>query len=287
MFARVSAPARPRTTPRASRRALSTRCAPRTPSAPRADLKPRPRQENDCFQIAATSTRALAPPAQFTPAQVFAFKCGLVLGLPLALYKIALDVRAQNIAERRRAAALGAKTRAASALDGRRDGMLRADAVAAKREARSEMRRRTNVMDIPVASNKKREVVMPTRATAKPATKPTAAVESKATARAPKAKGPPVKITLATQCALPDGVGLAVVGDDSAIERPIAMQRVGADRYQIVLEVGSGNLTYMYVAKKGDKLIKENRVKEGKGERTRQIDLDGKPLVIETEAPVF
>jgi hypothetical protein len=43
----------------------------------------------------------------------------------------------------------------------------------------------------------------------------------------------------------------------------------------------------MYVAKKGDKLIKENRVKEGKGERTRQIDLDGKPLVIETEAPVF
>ena len=119
------------------------------------------------------------------------------------------------------------------------------------------------------------------------ATKPTAAVESKATARAPKAKGPPVKITLATQCALPDGVGLAVVGDDSAIERPIAMQRVGADRYQIVLEVGSGNLTYMYVAKKGDKLIKENRVKEGKGERTRQIDVDGKPLVIETEAPVF
>jgi len=221
--------------------------------------------------------------------QAFAFKCGLVLGLPLSLYKIALDVRAQNIAERRRAAALGAKTRVASALDGRRDGMLRADAVTPRRESRADMRQRTNVMDIPVASNKKRDVVLPKRAAATTARTQTTAVEmkTKAKAKGSKVKGVPVKVTLATQCALPDSVDLAVVGDDLAIERPVTLQRVGADRYQVVLELGSGDLTYMYVAKKGDKLIRENRVKEGKGERVRRIDVDGKPLIIETEAPVF
>ena len=54
------------------------------------------------------------------------------------------------------------KTRMSSALEARRNGRLRANAVGDSAK-RAEVRRKTNVTDIPIASNVKREVKLPKR----------------------------------------------------------------------------------------------------------------------------
>ena len=234
-----------------------------------------------------SSSRVSAPtvPA-LTPLQSAAFKCGLLLGAPLALYKIALDVRNQNIAERKRALAASDKTRISTALDARRDGRLRANAVGQSAK-RAEVRRKTNVLDIPIASNVQREVKLPKRGASDASAKPSQA-ERTTTAGGDGAgavgvkSGPKVKMTLATQCKLPEGVTLSVVGNDAKIQQPLAMQRVGADRWQIVVELSAGDLRYMYMASEGQKVIKE-----GNGERRLKIEVDGETLVIDKDEPVF
>ncbi|CEF98745.1 unnamed product [Ostreococcus tauri] len=215
-----------------------------------------------------------------TPTQRSAFVIGFVLGAPLALYKIAYDVRRQNVAERRRAAAAADRTRVSSALDGRRDGRLRAESVG-RIGRRAEVRAQRNVTDIPIASNKPREVKMakkgvaPKTAVATPTSKPKPAPVK-------KVRGKPVKITLATEAVVPEGYSLSVVGDDEAIAKPVALKRVGQNRWQVVLEVGSGELRYSYVAVIGDTMTKDV-----KGERVRQVPTSESTLIVETEAPSF
>ena len=90
-------------------------------------------------------------------------------------------------------------------------------------------------------------------------------------------------MTLATQCKLPEGVTLSVVGSDAKMKKPLAMQRrVGRDRWQIVVELNAGDLRYMYVASEGKKVIKE-----GSGERRLKIEVDGETLVIDKNEPVL
>jgi len=277
---------------------MASLTAPRAPARSRTDLQRHARRAREASVARAgrdarelkpivqtdSSSRVSAPtvPA-LTPLQSAAFKCGLLLGAPLALYKIALDVRNQNIAERKRALAASDKTRMSSALEARRNGRLRANAVGDSAK-RAEVRRKTNVTDIPIASNVKREVKLPKRgAAAKPrrAERATAAVGDGVGSVARK-NGPKVKMTLATQCKLPEGVTLSVVGSDAKMKKPLAMQRVGTDRWQIVVELSAGDLRYMYVASEGKKVIKE-----GSGERRLKIEVDGETLVIDKNEPVF
>lgn len=218
-----------------------------------------------------------------TPAQVMAFKSGLALGVPMALVLIARDVRKQNIEERRRATSLTGKERTASALDGRRGGRLRPmvggdggngggryDDV-----RRAEVRRTRNVMDIPIASNKAaasgEKRAAPAKPKPKPIPKPTVAK-----------KGPPMRVTLASQCELPEGAVLCVVGEDAAIKNPLELKRVGKDRWQVVVELREGDLEYSYVAKKGGKMFKERG-----GARQRTLRASDNPLIIEERSPNF
>ena len=280
---------------------MASLTAPRAPARSRTDLQRHVRRAREASVARAgrdarelkpivqtdSSSRVSAPtvPA-LTPLQSAAFKCGLLLGAPLALYKIALDVRNQNIAERKRALAASDKTRMSSALEARRNGRLRANAVGDSAK-RAEVRRKTNVTDIPIASNVKREVKLPKRGARDAAAKPrraeraTAAVGDGVGSVARK-NGPKVKMTLATQCKLPEGVTLSVVGSDAKMKKPLAMQRVGRDRWQIVVELNAGDLRYMYVASEGKKVIKE-----GSGERRLKIEVDGETLVIDKNEPVF
>ena len=260
-----------------------------------------PYAPNDVSTSVVQTTASSAPPPSLslTPAQRGAFAIGVILGTPLALYKIALDVRAQNVAERKRAKALADRARATNALDGRRDGLLRAEEVGRRAEARA----KKNVGDIPIASNKKRELVISKKesgagtasaAKSKPATPATPATRApiqppKVTPpRVPAAKpqvkklATPVKITLATQATVPEGFTLCVVGNDEAVSQPVEMKRVGQDRWQVVLEIRSAELRYSYVASNGALLLKEE-----KGERVRKIDEKANPLVIESVQPMF
>jgi hypothetical protein len=250
---------------------------------------------------------------QVTPTQSAAFTLGATLGLPWALYVIARDVRRQNIAERKRAMMESGKARAANALDGKREGRLRASEDVFEFESRgktassgggagrADVRRTRNNTDVPLFSNRgstgvtsEGAVNKPKRAPSrsererdangarKPARVPAAAAPA-AAAPVRLKKGPPVKVTLAVQCLMPEGSTLCVVGDDAAIKQPRDMQRVGADRWQLVLELGQGELRYMYLAKKGDNTL----IKAEEGERVRKISADDNPLVIEKTAPKF
>lgn len=216
-----------------------------------------------------------------TAAQVMAFKSGLVLGVPMALVLIARDVRKQNIEERRRATSLTGKERTASALDGRRGGRLR-PMVQGNGEGnysdvrRAEVRRTRNVMDIPIASNKaaasvEKRAAPRAKPIPKPIPKPTVAK-----------KGPPMRVTLASQCELPEGAVLCVVGEDAAIKNPLELKRVGKDRWQVVVELREGDLEYSYVAKKGGKMFKERG-----GARQRTLRASDNPLIIEERSPNF
>ena len=117
--------------------------------------------------------------------------------------------------------------------------------------------------------------VAPKTAVAKPTSKPKPAPVK-------KVRGKPVKITLATEAVVPEGYSLSVVGDDEAIAKPVALKRVGQNRWQVVLEVGSGELRYSYVAVIGDTMTKDV-----KGERVRQVPTSESTLIVETEAPSF
>lgn len=216
-----------------------------------------------------------------TAMQVTAFKSGLALGVPMAMVLIARDVRKQNIEERRRATSLTGKERTASALDGRRGGRLRpmvgGDAGMSDDVRRAEVRRTRNVTDIPIASNK---TVTPEMSGAKRAG-PSA--KSKSIPKTPVAsKGPPMRVTLASQCELPEGAVLCVIGEDAAIKNPLELKRVGKDRWQVVVELREGDLEYSYVAKKGGRMFKERG-----GVRQRTLRASDNPLIIEERSPNF
>lgn len=216
-----------------------------------------------------------------TAAQVVAFKSGLALGVPMALVLIARDVRKQNIEERRRATSLTGKERTASALDGRRGGRLRpmVGGDGGNGEGRyddlrrAEVRRTRNVMDIPIAKNKAAASGEKRAASAKPKPIPKPPVAK---------KGPPMRVTLASQCKLPEGAVLCVVGEDAAIKNPLELKRVGKDRWQVVVELREGDLEYSYVAKKGGKMFKERG-----GARQRTLRASDNPLIIEERSPNF
>ena len=204
--------------------------------------------------------------------------------------KIARDIRAQNIAERRRAALAPVKSRISDALDGRRAGRERAAKITPPTPR--ERRAAANTTDVPIFSNVKREVnIRPRGAAAEPRTsaRPTPAPARAApparreAALAAVKKGPVVKVTLAVQCSLPEGVSLGVVGDDAALRAPLALRRVGADRWQVVADIGSGELRYAYVAIQGDTIIRE----DGADRRQQISSAGGPPLIIEKNAPTF
>jgi len=271
-------------------------------TASRTSLEYAPNDDVSSSALQTTASSAPRPPTfSLTPAQRGAFTIGVILGTPLALYKIALDVRAQNVAERKRAKARADKARATNALAGRRDGLLRAEAVGRRAEARA----RTNVGDIPIASNKKRELVIAQKesgagatragATRAGATTPATGV-SGTPVKPPKVTPPrvpaktaqmkklvkPVNITLATQATVPEGFSLCVVGNDEAVAQPVELKRVGQDRWQVVLKISTAELRYSYVASNGKSTIQEK-----KGERARKIDEKANPLIIESESPIF
>lgn len=131
-------------------------------------------------------------------------------------------------------------------------------------------------MDIPIASNKaaasgEKRAAPPAKPKAKPIPKPTVAK-----------KGPPMRVTLASQCELPEGAVLCVVGEDAAIKNPLELKRVGKDRWQVVVELREGDLEYSYVAKKGGKMFKERG-----GARQRTLRASDNPLIIEERSPNF
>ena len=213
--------------------------------------------------------------------QVTAFKSGLALGVPMAMVLIARDVRKQNIEERRRATSLTGKERTASALDGRRGGRLRpmvgGDTGMSDDVRRAEVRRTRNVTDIPIASNKTVTREMSGAKRAVPSAK------SKSIPKTPVAsKGPPMRVTLASQCELPEGAVLCVIGEDAAIKNPLELKRVGKDRWQVVVELREGDLEYSYVAKKGGRMFKERG-----GVRQRTLRASDNPLIIEERSPNF
>jgi hypothetical protein len=245
----------------------------------------------DASETVQTVQATLLPGVALPPAQAVAFNTGLILGIPWALMKIARDIRAQNIAERRRASLAPVKSRISAALDGRRAGRERAAKIVPPTPR--ERRAAANTTDVPIFSNVKREVNIKPRGSApaepraparpQPARAPAPTPTRRATAPVAVKKGPVVKVTLAVQCSLPEGVILGVVGDDEALRAPLALRRVGADRWQVVADIGSGELRYSYVAMRGDKIVRE----EGPERLQRISSAGGPPLIIEKNAPRF